>query len=127
VEAETNLGTAKTGKLGFMLSVGTQALLCSFCRKPQSAVQKLVASPGETARAYICDECIAVCTSIVKEDAEAKAGPPPIEEGHPLLQHQQASDLFNALELWIKRESLGADAAEELGEVRLIASQMMLE
>lgn len=110
-----------------MLSVGMQALLCSFCRKPQSAVGKLVASPGETARAYICDECIAVCTSIVKEDAEQKAEPPPLEEGHPLLTHPLASDLLNSLELWIKRESLGEDAAEELAEVRFIAGKMMAE
>jgi hypothetical protein len=114
-----------------MLSVALQSLLCSFCRKPQSAVQKLVASPSDSSRVYICDECIAACASIVKEESEAQMDvapdEAPIEEGHPLLEHPQASDLFYALELWIKRESLGEDAGEELAEVRKIASEMLAE
>jgi hypothetical protein len=112
-----------------MLSVAMQSLTCSFCRKPQSAVQKLVASPSDTGRAYICDECIAVCTAIVKEEAPAAAAEsePAIEEGHPLLSHPLASELFGALELWIKRESLGEDGAEELGTVRTMASEMFRE
>jgi ATP-dependent protease Clp ATPase subunit len=108
-----------------MPSVAMQSLVCSFCRKPQSAVQKLIASPSDSARAYICDECIAVCTSIMLEDVPEV--PPPMEEGHPLVNHPLASDLFSALELWIKRESLGEDAAEELADVRVIASQMLCE
>ena len=48
---------------------GTQELLhCSFCQKPQDAVAKLISSPGDHARAYICDECVAVCNSILEED-----------------------------------------------------------
>ena len=109
-----------------MLSVAMQSLLCSFCRKPQSEVQKLIASPSDASRAYICDECIAVCASIVKDEAPAPEEPP-MEQGHPLLEHPQASELFSALELWIKRESLGEDGAEELGEVRLIVGQMLQE
>ena len=104
-------------------------MLCSFCRKPQSEVQKMIASPAnptEPGRAYICDECIAVCASIVKEEMESAPAPePPLEEGHPFLEHPQASDLFEALELWIKHESLGEDAAEELAVVRAIASEML--
>lgn len=105
-----------------MLSVAMQSLLCSFCRKPQSEVQKLIASPSDASRAYICDECIAVCASIVKDEAPEE---PPMEQGHPFLEHPQASELFSALELWIKRESLGEDGAEELADVRLIAGQML--
>ncbi len=37
---------------------------CSFCGKPQSGVKKIVAGPG----VYICDECIALCTSILEEE-----------------------------------------------------------
>jgi ATP-dependent protease Clp ATPase subunit len=109
------------------LSPDTQALLCSFCRKPQSAVQKLISGPSQTARAYICDECIAVCASIVREDAPKKDEPAAIEEGHPWLVHAMASNLMTALELWIKRDSLGEDAAEALGEVHVIASAMLSE
>ena len=38
-------------------------LKCSFCGKPQSQVNRLVAGPG----VYICDECIQVCQEILKE------------------------------------------------------------
>lgn len=112
-----------------MLSVAMQSLLCSFCRKPQSEVQKLIASPSDSSRAYICDECIAACAAIVKDEvpAVASTAEAPIEDGHPLLEHPQVSDLLMALELWIKRESLGEDGAEELADVRLIASQMLSE
>ena len=48
---------------------GTEELLhCSFCQKPQDAVAKLISSPGDHTRAYICDECVAVCNSILEED-----------------------------------------------------------
>jgi ATP-dependent Clp protease ATP-binding subunit ClpX len=48
---------------------GTEELLhCSFCQKPQEAVAKLISSPGDHSRAYICDECVAVCNSILEED-----------------------------------------------------------
>lgn len=36
-------------------------LYCSFCHKSQKAVRKLIAGP----EAYICDECIDLCHSIV--------------------------------------------------------------
>ena len=40
---------------------------CSFCRKSQDAVGKLISSPGDFPRAFICDECVAVCNSILEE------------------------------------------------------------
>jgi len=50
-------------------------LRCSFCQKNQSAVERLIASPGETGRAYICNECIAVCQSILEEDRQKPETP----------------------------------------------------
>jgi ATP-dependent Clp protease ATP-binding subunit ClpX len=48
---------------------GTQeALRCSFCHKSQETVAKLISSPSEYPRAYICDECVAVCNSILEDD-----------------------------------------------------------
>ncbi len=43
-------------------------LRCSFCHKSQDAVGKLISSPSDYPRAYICDECIAVCNSILEDD-----------------------------------------------------------
>src|SRR5438105_1476062 len=43
-------------------------LRCSFCHKSQDAVAKLISSPSDMPRAYICDECLAVCNSILEDD-----------------------------------------------------------
>src|SRR5258708_9901050 len=45
-----------------------EALRCSFCHKSQDAVAKLISSPSDYPRAYICDECVAVCNSILEGD-----------------------------------------------------------
>jgi len=50
-----------------------EALRCSFCHKSQDVVGKLISSPSDYPRAYICDECIAVCNSILDDD---KVGEP---------------------------------------------------
>ena len=40
---------------------------CSFCNKPQNQVKKLIAGPNG---AYICDECIEICSEIIEEEFE---------------------------------------------------------
>ena len=42
----------------------TKSTRCSFCGKPQSMVDRMVAGNG----AYICNECILLCMSILDED-----------------------------------------------------------
>jgi ATP-dependent Clp protease ATP-binding subunit ClpX len=39
-------------------------LNCSFCGKSQDEVKKLIAGPS----VYVCDECIALCNDIIKEE-----------------------------------------------------------
>jgi predicted DNA-binding transcriptional regulator AlpA len=46
-------------------------LNCSFCRKSQKDVVKLIAGPG----VYICSECIDLCNAIILD--EAQLGPVP--------------------------------------------------
>ena len=54
------------------------SLRCSFCHKSQDAVAKLISSPSDYPRAYICDECVAVCNSILEDDrTEAQPGSAP--------------------------------------------------
>ncbi len=48
-----------------------EMLRCSFCHKSQDAVAKLISSPSDYPRAYICDECVAVCNSILEDDRTA--------------------------------------------------------
>src|ERR1700739_2905795 len=55
-----------------------EALRSSFCHKSQDAVAKLISSPSDYPRAYICDECVAVCNSILEDDrSETPAGTAP--------------------------------------------------
>src|SRR3982075_4464145 len=46
-------------------------LRCSFCQKSQHALPKLISPPSDSPRAYICDECVAVCNSILEDDRAA--------------------------------------------------------
>jgi ATP-dependent Clp protease ATP-binding subunit ClpX len=41
-----------------------KTIRCSFCGKPQSQVDRLIAGNG----AYICDECVQLCMSIIDEE-----------------------------------------------------------
>ena len=55
-----------------------ESLRCSFCHKSQDAVAKLISSPSDYPRAYICDECVAVCNSILEDDrSETQPGAAP--------------------------------------------------
>jgi len=58
-----------------------EALRCSFCHKSQDAVAKLISSPSDYPRAYICDECVAVCNSILEDD-RGDAAHPATTAGH---------------------------------------------
>jgi len=70
---------AKECTLSMKTSRGAEeSLRCSFCHKSQDAVAKLISSPSDYPRAYICDECVAVCNSILEDDkGEAQAGAAP--------------------------------------------------
>jgi ATP-dependent Clp protease ATP-binding subunit ClpX len=65
---------------------GTEEILrCSFCHKSQDAVAKLISSPSDYPRAYICDECVAVCNSILEDD---RAATPPATTPNQLPKPQ---------------------------------------
>jgi hypothetical protein len=48
-------------------NTGALPVNCSFCTKPSSAVEKMIAGPG----VYICNECIQLCNDILKEQRQA--------------------------------------------------------
>ena len=57
-----------------------RTIRCSFCGRPQSAVNRLIAGNGS----YICDECVRMCASIIDEGAP---GAPTVNgfDGLPLV------------------------------------------
>lgn len=61
------------------LWTGGAAMRCSFCRRPDSQVEKLVAGPWRLlgCRVYICDRC-AVQTIEIMEGHAGKSDPPPM-------------------------------------------------
>jgi hypothetical protein len=64
-------------------------LRCSFCKKTDAEVSKLVAGP----RVFICDECVAVASRLME-------GPPaPPAPAHPSLRTSIAS--------YVRRRLLG--------------------
>jgi ATP-dependent Clp protease ATP-binding subunit ClpX len=63
-----------------------EILRCSFCHKSQDAVAKLISSPSDYPRAYICDECVAVCNSILEDDRTAT---PPAQTPNQLPKPQE--------------------------------------
>ena len=46
---------------------GEEKIRCSFCGKSQEQVRKLIAGPNG---AYICDECVDICSEIIEEELE---------------------------------------------------------
>jgi ATP-dependent Clp protease ATP-binding subunit ClpX len=100
-------------------SQGTEALRCSFCRKSQDLVLKLIGSPVEgPIKPYICDECVAVCASILEDDREPS-------DAHLRADHPLTPQLMVAIERWIGQEMSGADAVQELAGVRALAIAIM--
>lgn len=49
---------------------GDKLLYCSFCGKSQHEVRKLIAGPS----VFVCDECIALCNDIIREETLAPGG-----------------------------------------------------
>ena len=55
-----------------------KSIRCSFCGKPQSLANRLIAGNGS----YICDECVRMCASII---GDLSAAPPAGSDGLPLV------------------------------------------
>ena len=104
-----------------------ETLCCSFCHRAQKDVSKLISSPSDYLKAYICNECIRVCAAILEDDRQQ---PEPVDsdpqrERNPLLDHPLASEFLTSVERWIAQESLGADGANEFAEMRSTAMRLI--
>ncbi len=53
-----------------MASGNENEICCSFCGKPQSLADRLIAGSG----VYICDACVRLCMSIIQDEDRLKGG-----------------------------------------------------
>ncbi len=117
-----------------MKKFGTEEpLRCSFCHKSQEQVEKLISSPSEFPRAYICDECIKVCRQILEDEKREEATqttkrlprPPEIKaflDGYVIGQDKTKKKLAVAVYNHYKRIFLN----RQPGEVELTKSNILL-
>jgi ATP-dependent Clp protease ATP-binding subunit ClpX len=114
-------------------SSSDDTLRCSFCHKSQEQVEKLISSPSDYPRAYICDECVAVCRQILEEERRETFAttsrrlprPPEIKEfldGYVIGQEKTKKKLAVAVYNHYKRIFLN----RQPGEVELTKSNILL-
>ncbi|HEY6305568.1 MAG TPA: ClpX C4-type zinc finger protein [Candidatus Angelobacter sp.] len=53
----------------------SKSLRCSFCRRPQHVVEKLISSPQGTEHQYICDQCVRLSAEIINKTESVSSGP----------------------------------------------------
>jgi ATP-dependent Clp protease ATP-binding subunit ClpX len=110
-----------------------EPLRCSFCHKTQEQVEKLISSPSDYPRAYICNECVGVCQQILEEEKREQATPlnrrlprpPEIKaflDGYVIGQEKTKKKLAVAVYNHYKRVFLN----RQPGDVELAKSNILL-
>jgi hypothetical protein len=98
---------------------------CSFCHKAEKVVGRLCSSPAD-ASTRICDECLAVCNSILVDDAASQPHPPARPEpGHCRLCDPRIPELLDLIEYWALAESQQRHSLVYLGQARRLAFSIM--
>ena len=109
------------------------SLTCSFCGKPQEAVDRLIAGPG----VFICNECIELCQSLLEPDAAptkqratvSKDEPPVLPTPREIKAHldeyvigQDDAKVTLSVAVYnhYKRIYFGADMDAELGKSNVL-------
>ncbi len=110
-----------------------EPLRCSFCHKTQEQVEKLISSPSDYPRAYICNECVSVCQTILEDEKREQAAaparrlprPPEIKQfldGYVIGQERTKKKLAVAVYNHYKRIFLN----KQPGDVELSKSNILL-
>src|SRR5579859_2109446 len=110
-----------------------EPLRCSFCHKTQEQVEKLISSPSDYPRAYICNECVGVCQTILEDEKREQAAaparklprPPEIKQfldGYVIGQDRTKKKLAVAVYNHYKRIFLN----KQPGDVELSKSNILL-
>ncbi len=111
------------------------SLRCSFCHKSQEVVGKLISSPNDFPRAYICDECVAVCNSILEDDRSERPAP----VGQQLPKPQEVKEFLDqyvigqektkkklAVAVYNHYKRIQMTKGQRSGEVELTKSNILL-
>lgn len=104
-------------------------LHCSFCKKSQNEVKKLVAGPS----VYVCNECVKLCNKILEEDRQAVEKPEIVNLPTPhtikdfLDQYVIAQDeAKKVLAVAVYNHYKRINAATEKDDVRIQKSNILL-
>lgn len=73
---------------------------CSFCTKPQTDVEVLVAGPG----VYVCNECVSMCNEIIAQTSNAKKDKTASKSKHDPIAYLESVDSEKLKEKLIQRE-----------------------
>jgi hypothetical protein len=87
----------------------TTGRACSFCHKPEGVVQLIAAPADYQPRAFICDECVAVCSSALV----------------PRMSGPVTNRLIALMRWWLEMESEREHRSEALNELRDVAGELM--
>jgi hypothetical protein len=101
------------------------SLHCSFCGKSQDGVGKLISSPADTPRAFICDSCVRKYTPEDQQYLPSGPAALPNRPSHCLMCHPNAQQLLTAIEGWALAEHDRGDSDAELAELRRMALAML--
>lgn len=84
------------------LKNGDSRVRCSFCGKTEEQVYKLIAGPGG---AYICDECVGICSEIIAE-----------ELGEEMVPESEEINLLKPMEMkeFLDEYVVGQDEAKKV-------------
>jgi ATP-dependent Clp protease ATP-binding subunit ClpX len=68
---------------------GDKLLYCSFCGKSQHEVRKLIAGPS----VFVCDECIALCNDIIREEIQSTVDSQKLDKNELPVPHDICAKL----------------------------------
>jgi hypothetical protein len=90
-------------------------------------VRKLIASAqSDLPRAYICDECIDLCNSILEDEEDAGNEQDASTKGR-FMQHPLAGRFLEAGERWAARGCPVGRGSSRLNDLRNAAIRMLVE
>ncbi len=106
----------------FLRVVTDEKLRCSFCRQRQSASRQLISSSDERPRVYICDKCVVVCNSIVKNSAEGRVE---AAKSKPLLSAELRCSFCHKSQVAVRKLIQSPDKPAYIGNKCATACQVI--